>query len=140
MVSNVHTDRSQLDELCQVFRLLSDPTRLRILTILSHGERHVTSLCQTLELPQPTVSHHLSLLRMAGITTPRRNGKQVFYRLNPDVVDLEPDTRAIRMRQGSAFIALNEPVAVEAPAADGPVETAEPTATAMSGVAMAAAL
>jgi DNA-binding transcriptional ArsR family regulator len=139
VVSNVHTDRSQLDELCQVFRLLSDPTRLRILTILSHGERHVTSLCQTLELPQPTVSHHLSLLRMAGITTPRRHGKQVFYRLNPDVVDLEPDTRAIRMRQGSAFIALNEPVEAD-PVADEPVESAEPTAAAMSGVAMAAAL
>ncbi|MCK4873368.1 MAG: winged helix-turn-helix transcriptional regulator [Phycisphaerales bacterium] len=108
MVSNVSPNRAELEQLCRVFRLLSDPTRLRILRILSDGERHVTSLCQLLSLPQPTVSHHLGLLRGAGVATGRRAGKQVYYRLNPENVQLEPVTRAIRMRHGGTRISLAE--------------------------------
>jgi len=65
-----------------VFRLLSDKTRLNILMLLADGEQNVTSLCERLKLPQPTVSHHLGLLRMNNIICNRRNGKQVFYALN----------------------------------------------------------
>ena len=71
-----------LDQLTALFRLLSDKTRLNILMLLAQGERNVTSLCQELDLPQPTVSHHLGLLRMSNVITNRRNGKQVFYSLN----------------------------------------------------------
>lgn len=71
-----------LEQLTSVFRLLSDKTRLNILMLLSEGERNVTSLCEALKLPQPTVSHHLGLLRMNNIIGNRRDGKQVFYTLN----------------------------------------------------------
>src|SRR5258708_33894624 len=71
-----------LDPLVSLFRLLSDKTRMQILMILARGERNVTSLCDELKLPQPTVSHHLGLLRMNNIISNRRNGKQVFYSLN----------------------------------------------------------
>ena len=71
-----------LEQLTAVFRLLSDKTRLNILMLLSDGERNVTSLCEALKLPQPTVSHHLGLLRMNNIIGNRRDGKQVFYTLN----------------------------------------------------------
>src|SRR3954470_19934068 len=71
-----------LEQLTGLFRLLSDKTRLTILTLLSVGERNVSSLCEALNLPQPTVSHHLGLLRMNNIISNRRNGKQVFYSLN----------------------------------------------------------
>ena len=74
-----------LEQLTAVFRLLSDKTRLNILMLLSEGERNVTSLCEALKLPQPTVSHHLGLLRMNNIIGNRRNGKQVFYGLNGHV-------------------------------------------------------
>jgi len=50
--------------------------------LLADGEQNVTSLCERLKLPQPTVSHHLGLLRMNNIICNRRNGKQVFYALN----------------------------------------------------------
>ena len=73
---------ADLEPLVALFRLLSDKTRLNILTLLAHGERNVTSLCQELRLPQPTVSHHLGLLRMSNLITNRRNGKQVFYELD----------------------------------------------------------
>src|SRR6187200_3110834 len=75
----------ELEPLVGLFRLLSDKTRLNILMLLSKGERNVTSLCEELGLPQPTVSHHLGLLRMSNLIGNRRNGKQVFYGLNVQV-------------------------------------------------------
>ena len=75
----------ELEPLVGLFRLLSDKTRMNILMLLAKGERNVTSLCEELGLPQPTVSHHLGLLRMRNLITNRRNGKQVFYGLNGHV-------------------------------------------------------
>ncbi|MEM1011397.1 MAG: metalloregulator ArsR/SmtB family transcription factor [Planctomycetota bacterium] len=75
-------DKPELDRLSELFRLLGDRTRLSILQLLSAGETNVGKLCQLLSLPQPTVSHHLSLLRVSGLIDNRRAGKQVFYRLN----------------------------------------------------------
>jgi ArsR family transcriptional regulator len=71
-----------LEQLTSLFRLLSDKTRLTILFLLAEGERNVTSLCDELRLPQPTVSHHLGLLRVNHVIATRRKGKQVFYALN----------------------------------------------------------
>ena len=76
---------AELEPLVGLFRLLSDKTRMNILMLLSKGERNVTSLCEELGLPQPTVSHHLGLLRMSNLIGNRRNGKQVFYGLNGQV-------------------------------------------------------
>jgi DNA-binding transcriptional ArsR family regulator len=75
----------ELEPLVGLFRLLSDKTRLSILMLLATGERNVGSLCEELKLPQPTVSHHLGLLRMQNLISNRRNGKQIFYGLNGHV-------------------------------------------------------
>src|SRR5215217_7374365 len=72
----------QLEQLAALFRLLSDRTRLNLLMLLADGEKNVTNLCDSLRLPQPTVSHHLGLLRMSNVIGNRRDGKQVFYSLN----------------------------------------------------------
>ena len=93
----------ELEQLAALFRLLSDRTRLNLLMLLADGERNVTSLCEALKLPQPTVSHHLGLLRMSNIIGNRRDGKQVFYSLNGRVgVDgdgsLEIGTHAFNVR------------------------------------------
>jgi ArsR family transcriptional regulator, zinc-responsive transcriptional repressor len=82
MNSTVGATEQDLEQLTGLFRLLSDRTRLNILFSLSQGEKNVTTLCQELNLPQPTVSHHLGLLRMSNVISNRRNGKQVFYSLN----------------------------------------------------------
>lgn len=72
-------------ELAQVFKLLSDETRLRILFYLAqHSELHVTDLCQRLGQSQPAVSHHLALLRVSGLIESRREGKHNFYSVRPD--------------------------------------------------------
>ena len=67
-------------ELAQVFKLLSDETRLRILFYLAqNNELHVTDLCTRLGQSQPAVSHHLALLRVSGLIESRREGKHNFY-------------------------------------------------------------
>jgi ArsR family transcriptional regulator, zinc-responsive transcriptional repressor len=84
-----------LEQLSSLFRLLSDKTRLNILLWLAKGERNVSSLCKELELPQPTVSHHLGLLRVNNLIANRRKGKQVFYALHSSVKLMEGDALEI---------------------------------------------
>lgn len=100
------TSDHDLEQLTAVFRLLSDKTRLNILMLLSEGERNVTSLCEALKLPQPTVSHHLGLLRMNNIIGNRRNGKQVFYTLNGRV-DVD-GSKAMQIGVERYSIGINE--------------------------------
>jgi ArsR family transcriptional regulator len=73
-----------IDDLVQLFKLLADDTRLRILSFLQQtGELNVRELCRLLRQRQPSVSHHLALLRGAGLIDMRREGKHNFYRLVP---------------------------------------------------------
>src|SRR4051812_1324281 len=85
MPTPVSFEAKNLDSLAGLFKLLSDITRLRILELLVQGERNVTTLCGELELPQPTVSHHLGLLRTRNIIVNRRAGKQIFYGIDGNV-------------------------------------------------------
>ncbi len=72
-------------DLSQVFKLMSDETRLRILLYLAQsGELHVTDLCTRLGQSQPAVSHHLALLRVSGLIESRREGKHNFYSVRAD--------------------------------------------------------
>ena len=87
----------ELESLVGLFRLLSDKTRLNILMLLAKGERNVTSLCGELSLPQPTVSHHLGLLRMSNLIANRRAGKQVFYELDGRVEAADGKSLSVRV-------------------------------------------
>ncbi|MGB2824984.1 MAG: metalloregulator ArsR/SmtB family transcription factor [Phycisphaerae bacterium] len=71
-----------LQTLAQLCHILGDKTRLRILKTLQDGEFNVTALCKGLKLPQPTVSRHLAILRMAGLVDNRRAGKEIYYSLS----------------------------------------------------------
>ena len=104
-----------VDSLARLFRILGDPTRLRILMLLDSQERNVSDLCRRLKMPQPTVSHHLSLLRMGELVATRRNGKEIFYSLR----DIRRDRsgKAIRavlagthaIRLGPILVGMAEP-------------------------------
>jgi ArsR family transcriptional regulator, arsenate/arsenite/antimonite-responsive transcriptional repressor len=77
-------DDQQARDLVQLFKLLADETRLRIMYFLMQKEElNVRTLCRLLDQSQPAVSHHLALLRVAGILECRRDGKHNFYRLVP---------------------------------------------------------
>ena len=69
----------KFEDLARVFHSLGDKTRLSIMMLLTEGETNVTTLCNKLKLPQSSVSHHLSLLRIGGLVKTRRDGKQIFY-------------------------------------------------------------
>ncbi len=68
----------------QLFKILSDLTRLRVLLLLSReGELCVCELTHALDEIQPKISRHLGLLREAGLVLDRRQGQWIYYRLNP---------------------------------------------------------
>jgi DNA-binding transcriptional ArsR family regulator len=75
--------------------LLSQPIRLSILCELLVSPRSVTELWTALRLPQPTVSHHLRLLRDAGLVRRRRTGRTAIYKLGP-AANADGDTLVIR--------------------------------------------
>jgi ArsR family transcriptional regulator, lead/cadmium/zinc/bismuth-responsive transcriptional repressor len=68
--------------LADTFSALADPTRVRILDALSHGELCVCDLAAVLSLSQSAVSHQLRLLRGMRLVRPRREGRMVFYALD----------------------------------------------------------
>lgn len=78
MVAAPKTSRVRPDLL---FRAFADPTRLRLLHLLSAGELCVCDLVEVLEVPQPKVSRHLAYLRRAGLVCARRDGLWSHYRL-----------------------------------------------------------
>jgi ArsR family transcriptional regulator len=76
--------------LAQVFKALGDPVRLRLLSLIgAHqgGEVCVCDLTSAFDLTQPTISHHLKVLREAGIITSERRGTWVYYRLMPAALE-----------------------------------------------------
>lgn len=70
-----------LESLDQVFKALADPTRIRILGLLTAGEICVCHIHESLRLPQPLVSRHLAYLRRAGLVETRKEGLWVHYRM-----------------------------------------------------------
>ena len=63
-------------------KALADPTRQKIMRLLCCQWLNVTDVVEQLDVSQPTVSHHLSILKSAGLVTARREGKQIFYTLD----------------------------------------------------------
>lgn len=97
MLDQLSARPESLGDVARFLRTLSDPTRLRLLGILQDGEQNVTALRRTLALPQPTVSHHLALLRSAGLVANRRDGKQVFYSLNRQIASPLAERRGLNI-------------------------------------------
>ena len=76
--------------LAQVFKALADPVRLRLVSLIgAHqgGEVCVCELTDAFDLTQPTISHHLKVLREAGIIDSERRGTWVYYRLEPAALE-----------------------------------------------------
>lgn len=65
----------------EIFRVMSSPTRLRIINQLCTGEKNVGQLLEQVPTTQPNMSQHLNTLHKAGIVGRRREGVQVFYRI-----------------------------------------------------------
>ncbi|MDZ7676620.1 MAG: metalloregulator ArsR/SmtB family transcription factor [Acidimicrobiales bacterium] len=77
----------EASELAEGFKLLGEPTRVRVLfALLEAGELNVGQLAETVGASETTISHGMRLLRSAGIVRNRRHGRQIYYRLDDDHV------------------------------------------------------
>ncbi len=81
------TDRHELRLVSDLLKSVADETRLTILTMLQDGEMCVCEIMEALPVSQPAVSHHLRILRQAGLITDRRQGKWIFYSLDPEALE-----------------------------------------------------
>ena len=68
----------------EIFRALADPTRRAVFERLASGEMSVGEIKDGFSISQPAVSQHLAALRKAGLVTERRDGRNVFYRIEPE--------------------------------------------------------
>ncbi len=89
---------ADFERAAEVFSLLSAATRLRILDALCDSEMCVGELAAEVDMPQSTVSQHLSLMFRAGLLARRKEGQQVHYRV-------EPKTRGFLCRAVRALVA-----------------------------------
>lgn len=80
--TSVRPPAATLASIDQAFKGFADPTRIRILNLLSAGELCVCDIVDILRLPQPTVSRHLAYLRRAGLVEVTREWKFAHYRLS----------------------------------------------------------
>jgi ArsR family transcriptional regulator len=83
------TTRDQAERMAVVAKALGDPIRLQLVDVLRRhaGEVCVCELVPLFDLAQPTVSHHLKVLREAGIVGSERRGLWAYYYVNPEAVE-----------------------------------------------------
>jgi len=80
--------RATAERMAAAFKALADPTRVAIVNRLSGAERVcVCDLTDAFDLSQPTVSHHLRILRDAGLVEAEREGTWAYYRIVPEAID-----------------------------------------------------
>jgi len=78
----LNVSETTMQRLIDVFKLLADKSRMKILMALAKGgEMHVTALRDVVNQSQPAVSHHLTMMRMTGLVGFRRDGKHNYYHL-----------------------------------------------------------
>ncbi|TWP52488.1 helix-turn-helix transcriptional regulator [Lentzea tibetensis] len=88
-LSDAPLAEDQAVELATMFKALGDPVRLRLLSLIASqpDEVCVCELTPAFELSQPTISHHLKVLRQAGLVESERRGTWVYYRVRPETTD-----------------------------------------------------
>ncbi len=90
-------DEDEATELAAVFKVLADPARLRLLSMVAASDTGEACACDLVEpvgRSQPTVSHHLSVLVDAGLLTREKRGKWAWYRVVPERLAVVRDALA----------------------------------------------
>jgi DNA-binding transcriptional ArsR family regulator len=85
-VDNKSEGDQVFESAAELFGLLSTPVRLKIISAVCNGERNVSDLLAQIDTTQPNMSQHLSTLYRAGVLGKRREGTQIFYRLQSERV------------------------------------------------------
>ncbi|MDO5027910.1 MAG: metalloregulator ArsR/SmtB family transcription factor [Bacillota bacterium] len=79
-------DQDILIKLAEIFKCLSDPTRLKIIKSLLDGEKNVSKICEEIEMEQSATSHQLKKLKTLKLVKAKKIGREVFYSLDDDHV------------------------------------------------------
>ena len=88
ILSDIHDD-NELEHKSNVFKALSDPTRLKILYLLEHDDLCVCEIMAVLEIPQSTISHHLNVLKNVGFLKSQKNGIWTQYKIEyPTITEI----------------------------------------------------
>ncbi|AVX20970.1 MULTISPECIES: autorepressor SdpR family transcription factor [Carboxydocella] len=69
------------------FKALSDPTRRKILELLRQGDLTAGAIAEHFQISKPSISHHLNLLKQAGLVVDERQGQNILYSLNTSVLE-----------------------------------------------------
>jgi len=93
-------DEKEIELEAEIFRAMAAPCRLKILSLLREGELCVCEIMAALAKPQSSTSHHLSILREAGLVKERRDGKWSYYRLADGAVN-EMLKQAVALKNNS---------------------------------------
>lgn len=75
-------DKKYIQPMADIFKVLSDPTRIRILSLLAHEEMCVTCIADALGMTHSAISHQLRLLRATNLVKFTKDGKEVIYSLD----------------------------------------------------------
>lgn len=75
-------DEKFIQPMADIFKVLSDPTRIKILSLLAHEEMCVTCIAEALNMTHSAISHQLRLLRATGLVKFSKDGKEVIYSLD----------------------------------------------------------
>jgi DNA-binding transcriptional ArsR family regulator len=78
-------DYADAREVARMFAALGDPTRLKIVAILLDGPQHVGELAKIIDIPMVNMSHHLGVMRQAGLLEDEKQGRKVLYKFRGDV-------------------------------------------------------
>jgi len=77
------------EKVAEILKALAHPTRVKIIKYLADGEKCVKEIWQELEVPQPTVSQHINILKNAGVISFKKDGVKTCYRIeDPRVVEI----------------------------------------------------
>jgi ArsR family transcriptional regulator len=85
-MDNKNPEDQVFDSVAELFSVLSTPIRLKIISAVCQGEKNVTELLGEIATTQPNMSQHLSMLYRCGVLGKRREGTQVYYRLQSERV------------------------------------------------------
>lgn len=82
MSTNIYNLRKRGNTMNDLFKALSDPSRRRIIQLLKNGDLSAGEIAEHFDMTKPSISHHLNLLRQAGLVVSEKQGQNVIYSLN----------------------------------------------------------
>lgn len=85
-MSDITNGDAVFESAAELFKLLATPVRLKVISAVCNGERNVSELLEQIDTTQPNMSQHLTTLYRAGVLGKRREGTQIFYRLQSERV------------------------------------------------------